>query len=83
MASPAENERLRLRVQETKRIVEEEAEIEERLFQDRFKGSFFGDREHFDHWKVQHRKLMGAMLEWRVAVDTYIEASKDFRGGNP
>jgi hypothetical protein len=76
MANPEENERLRLRVEAAKRIVAEETEIEERLFQDRLEELFFGDRTHLDRWKVQHRKLMWAILEWRAAVDAYIDATK-------
>jgi hypothetical protein len=76
MAISEEHERLRRRVEEAKRIVAEETAIEEQLFRDRLEESFFGDRTQFDRWKAQHRKVMWAMLEWRVAVDAYIEATK-------
>ena len=76
MATPEQKEELRRLVEEAKRIVAEETEIEERLFKDRLEESFFGDRMHFDRWKAQHRKVMWAMPKWRAAVDAYIEATK-------
>ena len=76
MAISEEHERLRRRVEEAKRIVAEETAIEEQLFRDRLEESFFSDRTQFDRWKAQHRKVMWAMLEWHVAVDAYIEATK-------